>query len=81
MNFIKYKQNQIPEERNGINIKLGGEERSIKKQNYNCLNIISAVLHHEFALFFRKKTSTWKSYGRSQRNTILIQIHGNFSVG
>ena len=44
MNYIKLKQNQIPEERNGINIKLGGEERSIKKQNYNeqmdnlCLN-------------------------------------------
>ena len=44
MNYIKYKQNQIPEERNDINIKLGGEDRTIKKQNYNeqmdnlCLN-------------------------------------------
>jgi hypothetical protein len=44
MNYIKYKQNQIPEERNDINIKLGGEERNIKRQNYNeqmdnlCLN-------------------------------------------
>ena len=44
MNYIKYKQNKIPEERNDINIKLGGEERNIKRQNYNeqmdnlCLN-------------------------------------------
>ena len=44
MNFMKYKQENMPEERNNLNIKLGGEERSIKKQKYNeqmdnlCLN-------------------------------------------
>ena len=44
MNYMKYKQNIIPEEKNDLNIKLGGEERIIKKQNYNeqmnnlCLN-------------------------------------------
>ena len=44
MNYMKYKQENMPEERNNLNIKLGGEERSIKKQKYNeqmdnlCLN-------------------------------------------
>ena len=44
MNYMKYKQANMPEERNNLNIKLGGEERSIKKQKYNeqmdnlCLN-------------------------------------------
>ena len=44
MNYMKYKQNILPEERNELNIKLGGDNRTIKKQNYNeqmdklCLN-------------------------------------------
>lgn len=43
-NYIKQRQASLPEERQQLNIKLGGEERSIKKQNYNqqmdnlCLN-------------------------------------------
>ena len=44
MNYIKYNQNRIPEERNELNIKLGGDNRTIKRRNYNeqmdnlCLN-------------------------------------------
>ena len=44
MNYMKFKQNKIPEEMNELNIKLGGDNRTIKKQNYNeqmdnlCLN-------------------------------------------
>ena len=44
MKYIKYNQNRIPEERNELNIKLGGDNRTIKRRNYNeqmdnlCLN-------------------------------------------
>ena len=44
LNYMKFKQNKIPEEMNELNIKLGGDNRTIKKQNYNeqmdnlCLN-------------------------------------------
>ena len=43
-NYLKQRQSELPEERNKLNIKLGGEERVIQKQNYNqqldnlCLN-------------------------------------------
>ena len=44
MNYMKFKQAQIPEERNELNIKLGGDNRTIIKKDYNeqmdklCLN-------------------------------------------
>jgi len=44
MNYMKYKQNLMPEERNELNIKLGGDNRTIIKKDYNeqmdklCLN-------------------------------------------
>ena len=43
-NYLKQRQSELPEERNKLNIKLGGEKRVIQKQNYNqqldnlCLN-------------------------------------------
>ena len=44
MNYINYNKNRIPESNGELNIKLGGDNRTIKKQNYNeqmdnlCLN-------------------------------------------
>ena len=43
-NYLKQRQSELPEQRNKLNIKLGGEQRVIQKPNYNqqldnlCLN-------------------------------------------